>query len=87
MTETKHPHYADAVYKQALGKQTEDDYSQIQPEYRGAYDPEKGTRITCAMAARLDWSHDGGPDDIVGYWLLFDASKARSQPIPEGGEK
>jgi len=39
----------------------------VRPEYRGAERPEIGTRIVCARAARLDWSHDGGPDDIVGY--------------------
>lgn len=36
------------------------------PTYRG---PEKagGVRIPFAAAARLDWSHDGGDDDIVPY--------------------
>lgn len=78
MSEGVHPAYKDAVYKQHFGGgQPEGDYSQIQPEYRGPVDPKKGTRIVCAMAARLDWSHDGGDDDIVGYWLLFDPSKAK----------
>ena len=47
--------------------------SQIQPFYRG---PEKptGYRITCAPASRLDWSHDGGDDDITSYRVLFDAN-------------
>lgn len=37
------------------------------PVYRGPEDRSKGLRIACAPARRLDWSHDGGPDDIVGY--------------------
>lgn len=77
--EAKHPHYENAVYKQAIGRQTENDFAQIQPEYRGPVDPAKGTRLICAMASRLDWSHDGGPDDIVGYWLLW-------SPTPTQGE-
>lgn len=46
--------------------------SRIKPFYRG---PEKpcGTRITCAPAWRLDWSHDGGDDDITSYVVQFDA--------------
>lgn len=39
----------------------------IRPAYRGAERPEIGTRIRVAPAGRLDWSHDGGPDDIVSY--------------------
>lgn len=79
MTEASHPTYENAVYKQHYGgAQPENDYSQIQPEYRGPVDPEKGTRITCAMAARFDWSHDGGDDDIVGYWLLYEAGLRKS---------
>ena len=42
----------------------------VRPEYRGPERPEIGTRIVCARAARLDWSHDGGPDDIVGYTAI-----------------
>lgn len=70
MAESQHPHYPNAVYRPAYGEQAENDYAQVLPEYRGPCDPEKGTRITCAMASRFDWSHDGGPDDIVGYWIL-----------------
>ena len=76
MGEADHPLYENAEYKQAFGVQPEDDYSQIRPEYRGPVDPEKGIRLLCAPASRLDWSHDGGPDDIVGYWLLFDAKES-----------
>lgn len=39
----------------------------IRPEYRGDERPEIGTRIACARAERFDWSHDGGPDDIVAF--------------------
>jgi hypothetical protein len=49
--------------------------SQIEPVYRGPCDSAKGTRIACAPAIRLDWSHDGGDDDIVEYYVLFDAGK------------
>lgn len=35
--------------------------------YRGPEDPAKGVRIPFAAAARMDWSHDGGPDDIIAY--------------------
>lgn len=42
---------------------------QIRPVYRGPARPE-GTRITNAPAQRLDWSHDGGPDDIVAYEVV-----------------
>ena len=44
-------------------------WDQIVPEYRGPSDPAKGTRITCAPAGRLDWSHDGSDDDIVAYYV------------------
>ena len=75
MIETAHPHYKNAVYKQHHGgDQPEGDYAQVLPEYRGEATP-GGVRIACAMAARLDWSHDGGNDDIVGYWLLYDPDR------------
>ena len=45
--------------------------AQIKPAYRGPPNPH-GIRITCAPAGRLDWSHDGGDDDIVSYIVLFD---------------
>lgn len=45
-------------------------YDQIRPLYRGPAAP-KGVRITCAMAARLDWSHDGSNDDIVAYEIAY----------------
>ena len=45
-------------------------YVIVRPEYRGPERPEIGTRIVCARAARFDWSHDGGPDDIVGYTAI-----------------
>lgn len=50
----------------------------VRPVYRGNADPAKGTRIFFAPAARLDWSHDGGPDDIVGYFI----ETASSPPTP-----
>lgn len=46
----------------------------VRPQYRGDERPEIGTRIRVARAARLDWSHDGGPDDIVGYSVIGEAS-------------
>lgn len=45
------------------------DWVPVYPSYRGPADPAKGTRIRIAPAGRLDWSHDGGPDDIVGYCI------------------
>lgn len=43
-------------------------------EYRGAEAPElMGQRIPFARASRMDWSHDGGPDDIIAY---------RKEPTP-----
>jgi hypothetical protein len=39
----------------------------VRPQYRGPEDLRKGDRIRCAPVARLDWSHDGGPDDIIAY--------------------
>lgn len=41
--------------------------AKVWPIYRGPANPELGIRFTCAVAGRLDWSHDGGDDDIVGY--------------------
>lgn len=35
--------------------------------YRGEEDAAKGIRIPFAAAGRMDWSHDGGPDDIIAY--------------------
>jgi hypothetical protein len=35
-------------------------------KYRGHQDRE-GIRIPFAPASRFDWSHDGGPNDIIGY--------------------
>lgn len=49
-----------------------DPFAQIRPRYRGPARPHPAVRITSAMAGRLDWSHDGGPDDIIGYEVLFD---------------
>lgn len=46
------------------------EYAVVRPEYRGAERPEMGTRIVCARASRLDWSHDGGPDDIVAFSVI-----------------
>lgn len=46
----------------------------VRPVYRGQQDPSKGIRITIAPAGRLDWSHDGGPDDIVGYSVAHEFS-------------
>lgn len=50
----------------------------VRPVYRGAEDPVRGIRITLATAARLDWSHDGGPDDIIAYEV-----GVPPQPAPE----
>ena len=42
----------------------------VRPVYRGPERPAvRGLRITFAAARRLEWSHDGGPDDIVGYTI------------------
>lgn len=49
----------------------------VYPSYRGRIDPEKGVRIVCAAARRLNWSHDGSDDDIIGYKIgerISDAS-------------
>lgn len=36
--------------------------------YRGAEAPSMlGMRIPFAAGGRMDWSHDGGPDDIIAY--------------------
>lgn len=48
------------------GNCPEDLAARIKPYYRGPEKPD-GVRITCAPAGRLDWSHDGGDDDIVSY--------------------
>lgn len=45
-------------------------HDQVRPQYRGPARP-TGTRITCAMASRLDWSHDGGDDDIIAYEVKY----------------
>lgn len=47
--------------------------SRIKPFYRGEPRTD-GVRITCAPAKRLNWSHDGGDDDIISYVVQFDAS-------------
>lgn len=57
------------IFEHDGGAQPLPDYSQVRPIYRGPPRP-TGVRITCAMAQRLDWSHDGGQDDIVGYEVL-----------------
>lgn len=49
----------------------------IRPTYRGPADPAKGIRITFAPAGRLDWSHDGGPDDIIGYEVVPEPSSRK----------
>lgn len=53
-------------------------FDQINPIYRGPYDPAKGIRITCGPARRLDWSHDGGPDDIVAYRIIYKSDREPS---------
>ena len=55
----------------------------VRTEYRGPERPEIGTRIVCARAARLDWSHDGGPDDIIGYTAIGIAAPVT--PANDGG--
>lgn len=42
----------------------------VRLHYRGPVDDIKGVRIVNAPAGRLDWSHDGNPDDIVAYEVL-----------------
>ena len=45
-------------------------HTPVRPVYRGEENPaRKWLRITFAPAGQLDWSHDGGPDDIVGYYI------------------
>ena len=40
----------------------------VRPVYRGPENPARaGERIVFAPAGRLDWTHDGENDDIVGY--------------------
>lgn len=39
----------------------------VRVKYRGAEDPAKGIRIPFSQMVRFDWSHDGGPDDIIAY--------------------
>jgi hypothetical protein len=53
------------------GRCPEDTHSQVRPVYRGPAKP-GDVRITCGLAGRLDWSHDGGNDDIVAYEVLLD---------------
>ena len=55
----------------------------VRPFYRGPEDEAKGVRIKVAPAIRLDWSHDGGPDDIVEYEVMNLAPAAQAQ---KGGE-
>lgn len=43
---------------------------QIVPTYRGPERLNIGIRVKCAPAKRLDWSLDGGPDDIVAYEIV-----------------
>ena len=43
----------------------------VWPVYRGDANPAFGIRIVSARASRLDWSHDGGNDDIVGYRVAY----------------
>lgn len=54
------------------GECPEDKDSRIKPYYRGSEKPH-GIRILCAPAGRLNWSHDGGDDDIVSYVVQYDA--------------
>lgn len=49
----------------------------IRPVYRGSANNARCPRISYAIAARLDWSHDGGPDDIVGYYVGLDSVVTR----------
>ncbi len=42
----------------------------VRPVYRGPPTIPNGIRIAFAPAKRLDWSHDGGDDDIVAYELV-----------------
>lgn len=44
----------------------------VRPKFRGPPNPDFGIRIRVAPAIRLDWTHDGGDDDIVGYEVLED---------------
>ena len=44
----------------------------IKPLYRGAERPEFGIRRSFGPVCAFDWSHDGGPDDIIGYRVPHD---------------
>lgn len=50
----------------------------VRPVYRGKEDKAKGIRIKVAPAARLDWSHDGGPDDIIAYRVAHTPSSEQA---------
>lgn len=50
----------------------EHDHTPIVPTYRGPERTELGVRRTCGPVAVFDWTHDGGPDDIVGYEYYAD---------------
>jgi|GEM_PF-4517814 len=59
----------------AGGECPEDAYTQVRPTYRGPAAPPPAVRILSAPAGRLNWSHDGGPDDIVAYEVQFERRK------------
>lgn len=58
------------------GSIPENGNSQIHPVYRGPA-AARAVRITCGPADKLAWSHNGSDDDIVGYYLLYDANERR----------
>ncbi len=67
------PDFDSAILKSWEGgsQSPEADDAVIWPIYRGPSDPALGERIRCARAGRLDWTHDGSDDDIVGYRVAF----------------
>jgi len=49
------------------GTQPTSDDTPVKVKYRGPEDSAKGVRIPFSCGARFDWTHDGGPDDIIAY--------------------
>jgi len=39
----------------------------VEPLFRGPADPAKGWRRDFGFVFAFDWTHDGGPDDIIAY--------------------
>ncbi|AOG03071.1 hypothetical protein [Bosea sp. RAC05] len=79
------PDFDSAVLKTWEGgdHSPETDEAVIWPIYRGPSNPAFGERIRCARASRLNWTHDGSDDDIVGYRvaLLDTPDETRSSSL------